>query len=67
MSFVPQGPVLGPVLFDIFISDTDTEIKCTFIMFADDPKLSGTVDMTEGQDAIWGDLDRLEKWPTRTS
>lgn len=67
MSCVPQGPVLGPVLFSIFISDTDSEIKCTFIVFADDLKLSSTVDIKGGQDHFHGDLDRLKKWPMRTS
>lgn len=67
ISCVPQGPVLGPVLFNIFISDTDSEVKGTFIMFVDDLKLSSTDDAKEGQDHFHGDLDRLEKWPMRTS
>ena len=70
-SGVPQGSVLGPVLFLTFINDTDSGLYSNVLKFADDTKvfsvIEGYVDGCGLQGYIDGcrlqaDLRNIEKW-----
>ena len=64
LSGVPQGSVLGPILFVLYINDVPDIVKSTAKLFADDIKLYNQVtrDNSEGADQIQHDLETLEKW-----
>ena len=51
-SGVPQGSVLGPILFLIFINFVCDKIKCKFYLFADDLKLIISVPVDNTEDAL---------------
>ena len=58
-SGVPQGSVLGPILFLIYINDLEDNIKGQTFKFADDTKLVGSVDV---KNSLQSDINALSEW-----
>ena len=61
-SGVPQGSVLGPLLFVVFINDIDSGIVSKISKFADDTKMGCGVDTEEEADVLRRDIGRLQRW-----
>ena len=63
LSGVPQGTVLGPLLFLITIADINKDISNSkLISFADDMRVYGKISDTSGCDSLECDLNVIYKW-----
>jgi hypothetical protein len=61
-SGVPQGSVLGPILFIVYINDLDNDIVSKLGKFADDSKLCKSITSLNDVNSLRQDLATLEKW-----
>ena len=62
LSGVPQGSVLGPVLFVIYIHDLPETVQPDILLFADDTKVMRTITIREDSCSLQSDVDSLQQW-----
>ena len=62
ISGIPQGSVLGPVLFIIFINDLPDNISSNLLIFADDTKIYRQIKHDNDQNILQEDIYKLQEW-----
>ena len=65
LSGVPQGSVLGPCLFLIYINDIDLNLSGEMLKFADDTKVICPMENEENEATLQADLDKLLDWSNK--
>jgi len=61
-SGVPQGTVLGPTLFLVFINDIASNITSTICLFADDCVVYRAIRSPSDHEILQRDLEKLVEW-----
>ena len=61
-SGVPQGSVLGPLLFILYVNDITDGLQSTLEMFADDSKLYRIIRNPCDSEALRQDLNHISNW-----
>ncbi len=64
-SGVPQGRVLGPFLFLLYINDLPDRVSSTARLFADDCVLYRVIELVKDTTQLQVDLDAMQEWETK--
>ena len=62
LSGVPQGSVLGPILFFVYINDLEEGVTGKILKFADDTKLFRKTKEIGDKQKLQDDIDKSVKW-----
>jgi len=62
VSGVPQGSVLGPILFNIYVSDMPLIVKSPIVQLADDVKMFRTIVTVNDFFQLQHDINLLYEW-----
>ena len=62
LSGIPQGSILGPVLFSLFVNDLPGEVSSFISLFADDTKIFLPLTNDDSAMQLQEDLWKLEQW-----
>jgi len=61
-SWVPQGSVLGPLLFILYVNNIPDMIECNVRMFTNDTKIYSVIQNFDDHLKLQSDVDRLLRW-----
>ena len=67
---VPQGSIMGQLLFNLYVNDLNSELDATCHQYADDTTLyrhSRPADLNESVSALQSTLRKLEDWSERSN